>query len=322
MEAVAAADAAGEPVLLVAGGSNLLVADAGVRGHGRAGAHPRRERAGPGLLLGRDGAGRRREPWDDLVAHVVDQGWAGVRRCPGSPAPWVRRGCRTSVPTARRSPETVAERALLPDRVLARRPHPSPRRTAGFGYRTSRFKADPGPLRRSSTVTFRLPLGRPSVRRSPYARPRPSGWTSASVRRRLRSARPCSGCGAARGWCSTPPTTTPWSAGSFFTNPILTRRVPRSPGYGGRHRRRGGRGGRAGEGPRRLADRAGRLRQGLRAAGHGRASRRSTPWRSPTAAQRRPTSSSTLAREVRDGVRDQFGDRRWCNEPVLVGLQL
>ena len=41
VDAVGAADAAGEPVLVLGGGSNLVVADDGLRRHGRAGRHPR-----------------------------------------------------------------------------------------------------------------------------------------------------------------------------------------------------------------------------------------------------------------------------------------
>ena len=43
------------------------------------------------------------------------------------------------------------------------------------------------------------------------------------------SARPCSACAAARGWCSTPTDHDTWSAGSFFTNPVARRPTPRCP---------------------------------------------------------------------------------------------
>ena len=105
-----------------------------------------------------------------------------------------------------------------------------------------------------------------------------------------------------------------WSAGSFFTNPVVD--------AGGRARRGAGLAAarRHGQDQRRLADRARRLRQGPRQRA-GRASRPSTRSRSPTAAARRTADLLALAREVRDGVEARFGIRL-VNEPVLVGCAL
>jgi UDP-N-acetylmuramate dehydrogenase len=80
IEAVAAADAAGEPVLVLGGGSNLVIADAGFPG-----TVVRLLTRGVSL----DGAGRLTvaagEPWDELVTRVVSEGLAGIEALSGIP---------------------------------------------------------------------------------------------------------------------------------------------------------------------------------------------------------------------------------------------
>ena len=147
--AVRRADEAGEPVLVLGGGSNLVVADEGFDGtvvkvatrgiepdvedaplmgelvRRRAGHRGRRGDVGrPG------GPGRRRAA-----------GWAS-RRSPASPARSAPPRSRTSAPTARRSPRPSPRcgsgTAMLKGvRTFANA-------DCGFGYRHSRFKADPG----------------------------------------------------------------------------------------------------------------------------------------------------------------------------------
>ena len=73
------ADAAGEPLLLLAGGSNVVVADAGFDGTvvliGTRGV----ERDGERLEVA---AG---EPWDPFVARCVEDGLAGIECLSGIP---------------------------------------------------------------------------------------------------------------------------------------------------------------------------------------------------------------------------------------------
>ena len=104
-----------------------------------------------------------------------------------------------------------------------------------------------------------------------------------------------------------------WSAGSFFTNPLvdpdaLPAGAPAWPQPDG-----------VGQDQRRLADRARRLRQGLRR-------RVGAAVDKHTLALTNRGDASTadllaLAREVRDGVEQRFGIRL-VNEPVLVGCEL
>src|SRR5699024_8203255 len=86
--AVRDADERGLPLLLVAGGSNLVVADAGFRGRVvrvlTRGVHSDVEPgdASCGGAVVKVAAG---EGWDDFVAHAVASGWAGVEALSGIP---------------------------------------------------------------------------------------------------------------------------------------------------------------------------------------------------------------------------------------------
>ena len=79
VEAVRTADAAGEPLLVLAGGSNVVIADAGFEGTVVRVATRGIGREGDRLVVA---AG---EPWDGLVASCVDEGLAGVECLSGIP---------------------------------------------------------------------------------------------------------------------------------------------------------------------------------------------------------------------------------------------
>ena len=81
--AVADADAAGTPLLLIGGGSNLLCADDPFDGRVvQIATRGIDVTAGNGIALIDVAAG---EPWDELVAFVVDQGWSGIEAMSGVP---------------------------------------------------------------------------------------------------------------------------------------------------------------------------------------------------------------------------------------------
>ena len=106
VDAVRAADAAGEPLLVLGGGSNLVVADAGFDGtvlqlatRGVAVA-PLAEHALQ-VEAGVD--------WDARRARsTVDEGYAGLEALSGIPGRSAPPRSRTSAPTARRSPRPSA----------------------------------------------------------------------------------------------------------------------------------------------------------------------------------------------------------------------
>jgi UDP-N-acetylmuramate dehydrogenase len=83
LAAVREADAAGEPLLVLAGGSNVVVADEGFPGvvvHLGTRGIAREDDGGVARLTVAAG-----EPWEPFVAHCVEQGLAGVEALSGIP---------------------------------------------------------------------------------------------------------------------------------------------------------------------------------------------------------------------------------------------
>ena len=209
------------PVLLLAGGSNVVLADAGwpegtvVRLATRGVRH---EDGPDGTVREVAAAG---EPWDAARGRLRGRR-AGRRRVPvGHPGLGrARRRSRTSAPTARRWPRRSPRCASSTARggacaTLA----PA---DCGFAYRSSAFKREPGRL---VVLAVALRASTPAalgarVRYARAGRGR-SASSSAGGRRSPTCARRCWRCGAARAWSSTPATPTRRSAGSFFTNPVL-----------------------------------------------------------------------------------------------------
>ena len=258
-------------MLVLGGGSNLVVADAGFAGTVVAVAHAGRcvvesDDACSGVTV-TVAAG---EPWDDVVATAVERGWVGVEALSGIPGSTGATPIQNVGAYGQEVAQTVARVRVWDRRLRGVRTFAAA--DCGFGYRHSRFKADPG-RHVVLDVTFQLRLGtcrRPS--RTP-SWPAPSASSRGSGRRSPPSARPCSGCGAARGWCSTPPTTTPGAPGRSSptrssTRPAVPEGAPAWPQPDGTR-----------EDQRRLADRARRLRQRATGSRVRPRSRPSTRWR-------------------------------------------
>ncbi len=225
VSAVAAADAAGEPVLVLGGGSNLVVADDGFPGtvvevatRGVAtdvDAAPD-DPASCGGVVVTVAAG---ECWDDLVAHAVEQEWAGVEALSGIPGSVGATPIQNVGAYGQEVSQTIAsvrvwDRTLRGVRTFAAA-------ECGFGYRTSRFKADPG-RHVVLSVSFQLrqgSLGEP-VAYAELARAlgvEPGARAPlADVRRAVLALR------GGKGMVLDPADHDTWSAGSFFTNPLLS----------------------------------------------------------------------------------------------------
>ncbi len=206
MEAVSSADADGTPVLVVGGGSNLVVADEGFAGRvvlvrgsapGRRGRHlrwrVRRGRRRP--RLGRRRADGRRTRVDRHRGALRDP-----RHHRRDPDPERRRlrpgGQPDDRPGAHLGPQAAGDPHLDGPGVLVRLPH-------------QQVQAGPVPLRRPRAPPSSSPWATSAPRSATPSSPTPSAWRSASASRRPACARRSSGCVAARGWCSTPRTTTP-----------------------------------------------------------------------------------------------------------------
>ena len=218
VHAVRAADATGVPALVVGGGSNLVVSDDGYPGT----VVVVRTR---GLAVEADTCGgawvtvAAGEPWDDVVAHAVASDWAGLEALSGIPGSTGATPIQNVGAYGQEVAQTIA-RVRAFDRVDGTH-RTFPAVDCGFGYRTSRFKAEPGRFL-VLDVAFQLRLSATSepVRYAELARTLgvEAGARAplADVREAVLSLR------RGKGMVLDDADHDTWSAGSFFTNPVLS----------------------------------------------------------------------------------------------------
>ena len=309
--AVAAADAAGEPVLILGGGSNLVVADHGFDGTVVAVASRGvRADVAPGFVRVQVAAG---EDWDSFVAEALASGWAGVEALAGIPGTVGAAPIQNIGAYGQEVCDTI-QAVHVWDRVRSQELH-LPAGHCGFGYRTSRFKSDPHRFV-VLDVTFWLPTGAPdaAVHYAELANTLGVGIGEdapiGAVREAVLALRRRKGMVLD----DTDPDT--WSAGSFFTNPVLPRAQSAELPAGAPRWAQGE--GKVKTSAAWLIEQAGFTR------GYG-GDRVSLSTKHPLALTNRGGGTTTelldLAREVRDAVRDRFGIVL-VNEPVLVGCSL
>jgi UDP-N-acetylmuramate dehydrogenase len=214
MLAVRDADARGEPLLVLGGGSNIVVADAGFPGLVA-------NMAIRGIDVRKDGqrvvvdvaAG---EDWDPLAAHAVDEGWSGFECMSGIPGRVGATPIQNVGAYGQEVSDTVAwvrafdreDQAFVTLEASA----------CGFGYRTSLFKRESRWI--VTRVRFVLEAGREApVRYAELARvlslPRGARAPSRTVRDTVLELR------QSKGMVLDPSDPDSVSAGSFFVNPIL-----------------------------------------------------------------------------------------------------
>jgi UDP-N-acetylmuramate dehydrogenase len=136
--AVRAADAAGEPVLIVGGGSNLVVADAGW-----AGVVVLVRTSGISTETASGGAKVRVTvqagvPWDSLVAISVREGWSGLAAMSGIPGMTGATPIQNVGAYGSEVADVIRSVTLL-DRTTGEIEQWTPQ-MCGFGFRTSAFK--------------------------------------------------------------------------------------------------------------------------------------------------------------------------------------
>jgi UDP-N-acetylmuramate dehydrogenase len=311
--AVRAADAAGEPLLVLAGGSNVVVADDGFPGTvvhvlTRGVAPP-----GHGRVTVQAG-----EPWDDFVAATVERGVAGVECLSGIPGSVGATPIQNVGAYGQEVAETIAAVRAYDRRegaVLDLGPE-----DCGFAYRSSRFKREPGRWV-VLTVDFHLHPGEESapVRYAELAR---TLGVELGERAPLAAVREAVlGLRRGKGMVVDPADPDSVSAGSFFTNPILG-----AEEFAALERRAGERppawpepDGRTKTSAAWLIERAGFER------GYGDPERIAISSKHTLALTNRGAGTAAdlvaLAREIAGGVRERFGVRL-VPEPVLVGLEL
>ncbi len=326
VDAIREVDDADEPLLLVAGGSNLVIADEGFAGsvvhvatHGITveSAEPR------GGATVRVAAG---EVWDDVVSRAVAEGWSGIEALSGIP------GCAGATPIQNVGAygQEVAQ-TIAAVRVWDR--HEQEVRTFAnadcrFTYRHSLFKGEPRYV--VLEVVFQLSRGTLSgpVAYADLARALgietgervPLGEAREAVLAQRRQ----------RGMVLDPTDHDTWGCGSFFTNPIMS-----AGSYAALQDRALARLG-AASGPvlvPRFEAPNGQVKTSAAwliekagfAKGHGLPGPAALSTKHTLALTNRGSATSAdvvaLAREIRDGVQAVFGVSL-VNEPALVGTTL
>jgi UDP-N-acetylmuramate dehydrogenase len=226
------ATAAREPVFILAGGSNVVISDAGFDGHvvllRTRGSHVVARDADHVVV--RVAAG---EPWDDFVAATIANGWSGVECLSGIPGAAGATPIQNVGAYGQEVAHTVAAVHVY-DRAAGERRTLSPVE-CGFGYRSSVFKHNDRWL--VLEVDFRLAV-RPDSAPIRYAELARQLGVSAGERVPLDRARDTVlKLRAGKGMVLDPDDRDTWSVGSFFTNPVLpelpSEEMPHWPGGDG-----------------------------------------------------------------------------------------
>ncbi len=292
-------DARGEAILLLGGGSNLLVPDEGFDGTvvqvATRGITAEVSSCGGAMVRVQAG-----ENWDEFVGFAVHHGWVGVETLSGIPGavgatPIQNVGAYGADVSATISAVRTWDRQVGRLRTF-------PVVDCGFGYRTSVFKREPGRWL-ILDVAFQFPLGELSA---PIAYPelaRALG-VEAGERAGTREVRDAVlRIRRSKGMVLDDADHDTWSGGSFFTNPLLTdeeasRLPPEAPRFP--------------SGERTKTSAAWLIQHAGFARGYG-TTRASLSTKHVLAVTNRGGASATdlvgLAREIRDGVEARWGIR-------------
>jgi len=338
--AIRDADQAGIPLLVIGGGSNMLVGDDGFTGvvvkDGRTGYVAAAAPTGEVTITAVAG-----QNWDKLVADTVAKGWSGLEAMSGIPGT-VGAAPVQNIGAYGQDVSTVIESVRVWDRLLGEVRTLEPA-DLGFGYRTSNLKRSmlaapsaedpkapwqPTPRYVVLDVTMKLAVDPMS---------RPIKWPelfdilhvelgdrapSAVVREAVLGLRDRKGTLESPLHPDSAIDYDRWSAGSFFTNPLLTAEqsaalpedAPRFPVVGNPALI---------ETPAAwLIDQAG-FPKGFGV--HGAQSRATSSSKHPLVMTNRGNANAAdiveLARTIRDGVQARFGVEL-VPEPVFVGVKL
>lgn len=321
--AVGDADERGVPVLLVSGGSNLVVADAGFDGRvvhvATTGVDVDTDACEVDTLSACGGvvltvaAG---EDWDGLVELAVRSGWAGIEALSGIPGAVGSTPLQNVGAYGQEVSHTIA-RVRTWDRV-ERNQRTFAAADCGFSYRSSRFKAEPG---RYVVLEVMFQLKQGDSEPIAYAELARRLGVEVGQRAPLADVRDAVlELRRGKGMVLDEADHDTWSAGSFFTNPLLApdqaaalpAGAPCFPQPDGRVKSSAAW----------LIEQAGFGKGWTPAGVDGRVSLSTKHTLALTNRGGATTADLlTLARAVRDGVEAAFGVRL-VNEPVLVGLEL
>jgi UDP-N-acetylmuramate dehydrogenase len=312
VSAVSAAAEAGEPLLVLGGGSNLVVADDGFPGTVVAlasrGIDVDREARSEATV--RVSAG---ESWERLVERAVAEGWVGVEALSGIPGLVGATPIQNVGAYGQEVADTISAVRTYDRTTATRRTFAG--RECGFGYRTSRFKQEPNRFV-VLDVIFQFPL---EDRAAPirYAELAAALGVEAGDRPPVEEVRAAVlALRRAKGMVLEPADHDTWSAGSFFINPVLEERAAaRFPASVPRWQQPDGR---------TKISAAWLIEQAGFARGYGN-ERVGLSHKHTLALTNRGGATTedllALAREIREAVRDRCGVVL-VNEPVMVGCEL
>lgn len=211
--AVREADDAGTPLLIIGGGSNLVIGDKGFDGTALRIATRGFDLAGTALELA---AG---ETWTDAVARTVEAGLAGIECLAGIPGSAGATPIQNVGAYGQEVSSTITE-VVVYDRT-GRETLTLTNAECAFSYRHSRFKEHP---ERYVVLRVRFALEDAGGLSAPlkYAETARALGVGPGDRVPLATARESVlGLRAGKGMVLDPADHDTWSAGSFFTNPIL-----------------------------------------------------------------------------------------------------
>lgn len=325
IDAVRSADAAGEQLLIIAGGSNLLISDDGYPGTvlriASEGFTVNAEDSCGGVAV----VVHAGHNWDALVEHAVRHAWSGIEALSGIPGSTGATPVQNVGAYGSDVSQTIAAVRTWDREQNAVRTFTSSE--LKFGYRDSILKqttVQGSPRYVVLTVEFQLPLGRMSapIRYAELAKslgvePGKRAYSN-DVRREVLRLR------ASKGMVLDPADRDTYSTGSFFTNPIvpadaaeaLPEGAPRYPA---------GADGLVKLSAAWLIDHAGFGKGFALEAGSVSGGRASLSTKHTLAITNRGSASAAdmvaVAREVRRGVVERFGIELHP-EPLLIGVEL
>ena len=309
VDAVRSADEARTPVLVLGGGSNLVVADEGYAGRvvvvGTRGLGIEADTCGGALVEVAAG-----ETWDDVVLAAVQNGWVGVEALSGIPGTTGATPIQNVGAYGQEVSQTIA-RVRTWDRAEGR-VRTFAASDCGFAYRTSRFKEEPGRFVVLAT-TFQFTLGDLGA---PVRYAELAGALGVAIGERAPAEEVREAVLALRrrkGMVLDPEDHDTWSTGSFFTNPVVPAAqvpagAPAWPHADGLVK----------------TSAAWLIEHAGFAKGYGTDRVRLSSRHTLALTNRGGATTSeliALAREIRDGVQERFGITL-VNEPVLVGCEL
>jgi len=324
VDAVREVDDAEEPLLILGGGSNLVIADSGFAGTviriATSGIEVESQDACGGAMV-RVAAG---EVWDDVVTQAVAQGWSGIEALSGIPGSAGATPVQNVGAYGQEVSQTIArvrvwDRGTQEVRTLSAS-------QCDFTYRHSLFKSSSNFVVLDVTFQLRVAdLSQPIA----YADLASGLGVDVGARVPLADAREAVlAQRRARGMVLDAADHDTWSCGSFFTNPIMS-----AARFDALQTRARSELGDDGPTPPRFADDSGAIKTSaawlIDKAGFGKGFGMPGPAALSTkhtlAVTNRGSATAAdiaaLARAVRDGVHDRFGVTL-VNEPVFVGHDL